>query len=374
MTFQDLVKTRVLSQPTYEPGKPISHVAAEFGLDANTIAKLASNENPLGTSPRALEAAREALGESRLYPDGSCLDLRKKIARARGVKPEQIIVGNGSNEIIELLGHALLDEGDEVIMGAHAFIVYKLVALLFGATPVEIEMPALVHDLNRMREAVSSRTRIIFLPSPNNPTGTTNPPEEITAFVESLPDHVVFVLDEAYVEYMETSADLLPFIREDRNVICLRTFSKIYGMAGFRIGYGYGPAGFVNLLNRVRQPFNVNSLAQAAALGALDDSPWVEDCRRANTGGLLRLTEGFESMGIPVTPSEANFVLIRLQSSDQAKHLSFELRRRGIITRPVEGYGLPEYLRISVGSAEQNDRVLVGASEILENQSIAGKA
>lgn len=365
MTFQDLVKPRVLSQPVYEPGKPISQVAREFGLSPEEIIKLASNENPLGASPAALAAAADALREVRLYPEGGAVDLRARVARERGLSPESIIMGNGSNEIIEFLGHAFLGEGDETVMGCHAFIVYKLVTLLFGARPVEVPMPGLCHDLEAMRGAVNDRTRLVFLPSPNNPTGTAHTEDEILEFARSLPGHVIFVFDEAYAEYVENPPDLRPLIEEGRKVLCLRTFSKIYGLAGLRIGYGYGPEPLVGLLQQVRQPFNVNSVAQAAALAGLGDTAWVEHCRRENTEGLALLEAGFADMGVETVPSSANFLLIRLDSADTARLLFQGLQEQGIITRPVGGYGLPDCLRVSVGTDPQNRRVLVAAAALL---------
>lgn len=369
MNFRDFVKPHVLDQPTYEPGKPISYVAREFGLDPKAIVKLASNENPLGTSPKALAAAKQALEEVWLYPDGGTTFLRQKLAEVRDLPEAGIILGNGSNEIIELLGHTLLGPGDEVVMGAHAFIVYKLVTLLFGATPVEVPMPDFTHDLDRMRDAITDQTRLVFLPSPNNPTGTVNDEASIIQFVRELPDHVLFVFDEAYAEYQEAPPDLRPLIREGFPVLCLRTFSKIYGMAGFRLGYGYGPVELVQLLHRARQPFNVNSLAQEAGRAALEDEAWVENCRRANREGLDQLEAGFTQLGVRVIPSQANFSLLDFESSEVASRLFSELQQEGLIVRPVGGYGLPTCLRVSVGTSEQNQRVLETAERLLGQPS-----
>lgn len=372
MNFRDLVKSHVLDQPTYEPGKPISYVAREFGLNPEDVVKLASNENPLGTSPKALEAARQALEEVWLYPDGGTTFLRQKLARVRGIPESGIILGNGSNEIIELLGHTLLGQGDEVVMGAHAFIVYKLVTLLFGATPIEVPMPDLIHDLDRMRDAVTERTRLVFLPSPNNPTGTANDEESILRFARSLPEQVIFVFDEAYAEYQDQPPDLRPLIEAGLPVLCLRTFSKIYGMAGFRLGYGYGPPELIQLLHRVRQPFNVNSLAQEAARAALEDDVWVESCRRANRQGLDQLEKGFSELGVRVIPSQANFSLLDFESPELASKLFSELQKEGLIVRPVGGYGLPSCLRVSVGTPDQNQRVLDTAGRLLGQFSQPG--
>ncbi len=355
MKFEALVNPTVLKQPVYEPGKPIEEVARELGLDPETIIKLASNENPFGPSPRALAAAKAALEHGELYPDGGCFALRQKLAAARGLAPEQFVVGNGSNEVIELLGHALLRPGDEVVMGAPAFVVYKLVTLLFGAKAVEVPLVNYRHDLGRIAAAVTPRTRMVYVCSPNNPTGTANSEAEMLAFARAMPDHVVTVFDEAYAEYVEPTPDLRPLIREGRNVVCLRTFSKIYGLASLRIGYGYAAAETATLLNRVRQPFNVNAIAQAAAIAALDDHEFTAKCVRENRAGLAQLEAGFRALGREFVPSVANFILVRV--GDGLKVFD-ALQRRGVIVRPVKSYGLPEWIRVTVGTREQNERLL----------------
>ena len=355
MKFEALVNPTVLKQPVYEPGKPIEEVARELGLDPETIIKLASNENPFGPSPRALAAAKAALEHGELYPDGGCFALRQKLAAARGLAPEQFVVGNGSNEVIELLGHALLRPGDEVVMGAPAFVVYKLVTLLFGAKAVEVPLVNHRHDLDRIAAAVTPRTRLVYVCSPNNPTGTANSEAEMLAFARAMPEHVVTVFDEAYAEYVEPTPDLRPLIREGRNVVCLRTFSKIYGLASLRIGYGYAAAETATLLNRVRQPFNVNAIAQAAAIAALDDHEFTAKCVRENRAGLAQLEAGFRALGREFVPSVANFILVRV--GDGLKVFD-ALQRRGVIVRPVKSYGLPEWIRVTVGTREQNERLL----------------
>jgi histidinol-phosphate aminotransferase len=364
MNFQSLVKPAVLRQPVYEPGKPIEDVARELGLDPATIIKLASNENPFGPSPRAVAAATGALAHGELYPDGGCFALRQKLAAHHALAPEQFIVGNGSNEIIELLGHALLGPGDEVVMGAPAFVVYKLVALLFGATPVEVPLVNHRHDLGALLEAITPATKLVFLPSPNNPTGTANTADEIFAFVRALPPHVVFAFDEAYAEFLENPPDLRPLIAEGKNVIGLRTFSKIYGLASLRVGYGYANAELAALLNRVRQPFNVNAIGQAAALAALDDTAFAADCAAKNRAGLAQLEAGFRTLGREFVPSVANFILVRV--GDGARVFD-ALQRRGVIVRPMKPYGMPEWLRVTVGTREQNERLLVELKAALRN-------
>jgi histidinol-phosphate aminotransferase len=357
MTFSSLVNPSVLSQPVYEPGKPIEDVARELGLDPAGIIKLASNENPLGASPLAVAAAVKALSQAELYPDGGCISLRKKLADRVGLEINQFVIGNGSNELLELLGHVFLRPGDEVVMGTPAFIVYKLVALLFGARAVEVPLVNHRHDLGAMAAAITPRTKLVFLPSPNNPTGTANTQEEITAFVRTLPEHVVFVFDEAYAEFLDIPPDIRPLIAEGRKVIGLRTFSKIYGLASLRVGYGYASAELCGLLNRVRQPFNVNAIGQAAALAALDDTAFVARTRAVNVAGLRQLEAGFDALGLAWVPSEANFLLVKV--GDGARGFA-ELQKRGVIVRPMKPYGMPEWLRVTVGTAAQNVRLLEG--------------
>lgn len=355
MNAQKWVKPSVLTQPTYEPGKPIEDVARELGLDPAGIIKLASNENPFGPSPLALAAAEKALRHSELYPDGGCVVLRDKLARRFALTPEHFIVGNGSNEIIELLAHVFLGPGDEVVMGNPAFVVYKLVTLLMGARPIEVPLLKHRHDLGQLLSAVGMRTKLVFLPSPNNPTGTANTQEEIFTFVRSLPDHVIFVYDEAYAEFLDNPPDLRPLIAEGRKVICLRTFSKIYGLASLRVGYGYAHPDLIALLNRVRQPFNVNAIGQAAAVAALDDEEFARRCARENRAGLAQLETGFRKQWLEFIPSEANFIMVNV--GDGAAVFN-ALQKRGVIVRPLRGYGLPAWVRVTVGTAEQNERLL----------------
>ena len=362
MKLESLVNPSVLTQPVYEPGKPIEDVARELGLDPAGIVKLASNENPLGSSPLALAAAHRALADGQLYPDGGCVLLRQKIAARHGLTPTQIAVGNGSNELLELVGHVFLRPGDEVVMGLPSFAVYKLVTLLFGAKPVEVPLVNHRHDLDALLRAITPRTRLVFLPSPNNPTGTANTEDEILRFARALPAHVVLVYDEAYAEYLDNPPDLRPLIAEGRPVLCLRTFSKIFGLAALRVGYGYATVEFAALLNRVRQPFNVNAIGQAAALAALDDVAFADRARTENAAGLVQLAEGFRRLGLEYVPSVANFILVKV--GDGAKTFD-ALQRRGLIVRPVKSYGMPEWLRITVGTAAQNERLLTTLATVL---------
>lgn len=365
MKIVDLVQKPALTQPVYEPGKPIEEVAREIGLDPEGIIKLASNENAFGPSPKAVEAVRRALPHAHLYPDGGAFELRRRLAARLEVDPEQIVVGNGSNEILELLGHVFLGPGDEAVMGVPAFIVYKLVTLLFGATPVEVPLRQHRHDLAALAAAVGPKTKLVFLPSPNNPTGTSNGAAELVEFARSLPDHVVFVFDEAYAEYLESPPDLRPLIRDGRKIVCLRTFSKIYGLASLRVGYGYASREMVGLLNRVRAPFNVNALAQAAATAALDDEDFLARCREGNLRGLRQLAEGFSRLQVEYVPSEANFLLAHVGDGQRVFR---ELQSLGVIVRPVGPYGLPEFVRVTVGTEAENARLLHALEKVLPNR------
>ena len=355
MNVQSLANPSVLTQPVYEPGKPIEDVARELGLDPEGIIKLASNENPFGPSPLAVKAARTALSQGELYPDGGCVVLRQKLAQKLALTPEQVVIGNGSNELLELLGHVFLVPGDEVVMGLPSFAVYKLVTLLFGAKPVEVPLVNHKHDLSLLLKAVTPKTKLVYLPSPNNPTGTANTQEEIYSFVRSLPESVVFAYDEAYSEFLDNPPDLRPLIKEGRKVVCLRTFSKIYGLASLRVGYGYASAEVASLLNRVRQPFNVNAIGQAAAIAALDDVAFTTKCAQENRKGLKQLEAGFKKLALEFVPSMANFILVKV--GDGARVFN-ELQKRGVIVRPMKSYGMPEWVRITVGTPSHNRRLL----------------
>ncbi|MEO5957637.1 MAG: histidinol-phosphate transaminase [Opitutaceae bacterium] len=355
MHLESLAKPSVRTQPVYEPGKPIEYVARELGLDPAGIIKLASNENPFGPSPLAVAAAKRAIEQGELYPEGGCFELRQKLAVKFKLSSDHFVIGNGSNEVIELLGHVFVGPGDEVVMGAPAFVVYKLVTLLFGAKAVEVPLRDWRHDLERIAAAITPRTKLVYVCSPNNPTGTANTEAELRAFVRALPDHVVVVVDEAYAEFLEKAPDLRPSIAEGRKIICLRTFSKIYGLAALRVGFGYASAELVALLNRVRQPFNVNAIAQAAAVAALDDAAFAEKTARENRAGLAQIENGCRALGLEFVPSVANFMLVRVGDGTRVFDA---LQRRGVIVRPVKSYGLPEWIRVTVGTRQQNERLL----------------
>ncbi len=299
---------------------------------------------------------REALERAHFYPDGGGYYLREAIAVQTGLKRENVILGNGSNEVIELVGHAFLKPGDEVVTARHAFVVYKLMATLFGAHTVEVDDPGFKHDLGAMADAITPRTREIFIANPNNPTGTLVSQDEIDRFMERVPESVIVVFDEAYYEFLKEPPDTLKYVREGRpNVVVLRTFSKIQGLASLRVGYGLGSAELIEVLQKTRQPFNVNAIAQAGALAGLQDAEHQEKTRALTFEGRDWLQAEFSAMGLEYVPSHANFVLVKVGDGKAAFQ---SLLKRGIIIRDMTAYGLPEWVRVSVGTMEQNRRFI----------------
>jgi histidinol-phosphate aminotransferase len=358
----DLANPQFRDLPVYEPGKPIEETARELGARADEIVKLASNENPLGPSPKALAAMRAALDSGHRYPDGGGFYLREALAKKIGVGRDHLILGAGSNEIIEFLGHAFLDRGDEIVTSEHAFIVYKLVAAVFGARTIEVPSPDLRHDLDGMTTAITSKTRLIFIANPNNPTGTLAGQDEIDRFMDRVPPNIVVVFDEAYFEYLDHPPDTLRFLRAGRNVITLRTFSKIQGLANLRIGYGIARPELIQVLHKTRQPFNVSGLAQAAALAGLEDEAHLSETKRITDEGRDYLQKEFAAMKLQFVPSVANFVLVNV--GDGTKIFRALLERR-IIVRALKGYNLAPWIRISVGTMDQNRRCIAALKETL---------
>lgn len=353
--------------PVYQPGRPIEEVARELGLPAAEIIKLASNENPLGPSPQAVAAMQNALREIHLYPDGNAFHLRRKLAEKLELNPANIVFGNGSNEILEFVGHALLGPGTEAVASQYCFAVYPIVTQLFGARLITVPARPFGHDLEAMLAAITPETRVVFVANPNNPTGTRVRNEALRRFAQAVPPRVLLVLDEAYLEFLDDPPDFLPWLRSDArpNLLLLRTFSKIHGLAGLRIGYGLGHPDFVRALERIRQPFNLNALAQAAALAALDDDAHVAATRDNNTRGLGILAQGFTDLGLEFVPSAANFILARVGDGQE---VFAALLRRGVIVRPMGGYQLPEWIRVSVGNLAENQRCLAVLREVLKHR------
>jgi len=346
----------------YDPGKPIEETAREQGLDPSDIIKLASNENPLGPSPKAVEAMKAEAEKVHIYPDGGGYRLRTAIAEKFAFERENVVISNGSNEIIELVGHGFLSPGDNVIAAEHAFVVYKLMATLFGAETIEVPDPGFVHDLDAMAAAINAKTRMIFIANPNNPTGTMVGQEEIDRFMDRVPDHVMVIFDEAYFEFVHGAPDTLKFIREGRNVVVMRTFSKIQGLAGLRIGYGLTTPEIAKVLHKCRQPFNTNSIAQAGAIAGLGDDEHQRRTRDLNDEGLAFLQQYFSEMGLEYVPSFANFVLVKVGDGDA---VFSAMLKKGVIIRAMRAYKLPEWVRISVGTMPQNRRCIDTLREAL---------
>ena len=348
----------------YVPGKPIEDVARELKLDPATIVKLASNENPRGPSPKVLAAIAAAAAEAMRYPDGYGYHLKDALASRLDVAPSQIVLGNGSNDILELATMAYLKPDDAAVYSQHAFAVYPLATHARGAIGIEVPARDLGHDLAAMRAAITPRTRILFVANPNNPTGSWIPPATLEAFIDSVPRDVLVVLDEAYNEYLEPSdrAPSVRWIAKFPHLLVSRSFSKAYGLAALRIGYGVMATPVADMMNRVRQPFNVNALAQAAAVAALADVAYVDESREINRKGLAQLYAGLAALGIHYVPSHGNFVLAKV---GDAARINTELLHRGVIVRPVASYGLPEWLRISVGLPSENQRFLDALKQIL---------
>ncbi|MBW7924964.1 MAG: histidinol-phosphate transaminase [Burkholderiaceae bacterium] len=347
----------VRSIAPYQAGKPISELAREYGLDAQRIVKLASNENPFGMPESARAAIVAELAEVSRYPDSNGFELKAAISRHYGVDADWITLGNGSNDVLELAAHALLQPGASAVYSQYSFAVYTLATQETGARAIVVPARELGHDLDAMRASIATDTRIVFVANPNNPTGTWLPREAIAAFVASVPPDVVVVLDEAYDEYLDPGqrSDSIRRVREHPNLVVCRTFSKAYGLAGLRVGFAVAQPELTDLMNRVRQPFNVSSIAQAAAIAALDDRAYLQRSYEANRAGLQRLQEAFARMGLEYVPSHGNFVLVRV---GDAARVYEELLRAGIIVRPVGNYGLPDWLRISVGLPEENEAFL----------------
>jgi len=341
----------------YLPGKPIGELAREFGLAERDIVKLASNENPRGPGPAVRAAIAAAVEDVCRYPDGNGFALKSALSSRFGVGADQIVLGNGSNDVLELVTQAFLRPGDRAVYSRHAFAVYPLAVQARGAVGIEVPARDYGHDLAAMRAAITSATRIVFVANPNNPTGTWIAPDVLEAFVASVPDEVLIVLDEAYNEYLEPAQQSrsAAWIAKYANLVVSRTFSKAYGLAALRVGYGIMDPRVADMLNRVRQPFNVNALAQAAALAALADTAYVDESRALNRSGMRQLEDGVRALGLPFVPSHANFLLIRV---GDAAAVYQRLLKQGVIVRPVANYGLPEFLRVTVGLPGENRRFI----------------
>jgi histidinol-phosphate aminotransferase len=358
-----LIRDIVLKIQQYQPGKPAEVLRRELVLK-DEICKLASNENPLGPSPLAIDAIRNSLKEANLYPDNSCYYLKEKLAKHLKVLPENLRISNGSSDLILLLGIAFLDPEDTFIMSQSSFIMAKIVSQMMGCRLEEVPLKEYHHDLDAILESVTQNTKIVYLDNPMNPIGTMVKHEEITNFIQRLPEDIVLVLDEAYHDYVNQSdyPKSLHFIQEGKNVIALRTFSKMYGLAGFRVGYGVGKTDFIHALDMVSPPFTVNRFGQIGATAALDDNDHVQKTKDINEKGKQYLYRQFKELDVFYIPSETNFVTIDVKTD--TKPIADELQRRGIIVRPLSMYGLPTFLRVTIGTTEQNKRFMDAFSEI----------
>ena len=356
MDIKQLAPENVRAIAPYVPGKAISETAREIGIPEEKILKMASNENPLGPSPKAVEAIRRILEQLHLYPEAT-FDLKAVLARKLGMAATHFVLGNGSNDVLELVARTFLRPTDSVIYSQHGFLVYPLVTQAIGAKAIEVPARNFGTDLEAMQGSIRPDTKMIFVANPNNPTGTFVPWEEMRAFLRRVPGNVIVVLDEAYGEYLPDAlrSPTIGWLPEFPNLVVARTLSKAYGLAGLRVGFGVCHPDVAELMNRVRQPFNVNQLALVAATAALDDAAFIAKSREVNAKGLEQLRAGFERLGLEYIPSFGNFITVRV---GDAKSVYGKLLREGVIVRPIAGYGMPEHLRVTVGLPEQNQRFL----------------
>lgn len=360
------VSDRISSLIPYQPGKPIDEVKRELGI-TREIVKLASNENPLGPSPKAIAALTDVLSTLALYPDGACHTLRTAVAEKFGIEPEMLIFGNGSDEIIHLLGLTFLEPGDEIVVGDPTFVLYEAAAKLAGATTVKIPLtrPDYMHDAVAMAAAITEKTRLVFVANPHNPTGSVIDAAAVETLLAALPERAILVLDEAYGEYIPDNEDFpraLDYIRAGKPVISLRTFSKMYGLAGLRVGFGIADSALIRQLNQPRSPFNVNLAAQVAAAAAINDDAWVSEGRACNAAGIAQLTAAFDTLSLPWVPTRANFIVV--DTKRPAKSMFDALLKRGVIVRAFPN-DLPTHLRVTIGTTAQNERFLEALGEAL---------
>jgi histidinol-phosphate aminotransferase len=358
VNLKDLAPENVRGIAPYVPGKPIAETARELGLKESDILKMASNENPLGPSPKALAAIRGALEELNYYPDGAGYDLKRVIARQQGVSPAHIVLGNGSNDVLELVARAFLRASDSAVYSQHAFMVYPLVVQAIGACHIEVPAKNYGNDLQALAAAVRPDTKIVFLANPNNPTGTFDPWDAVRGLVERVSPRVLVVLDEAYGEYLPDAlkSPTPGWLAAHPNLVVSRTLSKAFGLAGLRVGYGLASPEVAEVMNRVRQPFNVNHLAMVAACAALEDHEFIAKSREVNAKGLVQLREGFEHLGLEYIPSFGNFITVRV--GPEAERIYQSMLAEGVIVRPIAGYGMPHHLRVTVGLPGHNARFL----------------
>jgi len=352
----------------YQAGKPISEVAREFGLDEATIVKLASNENPFGVPESAKQAMAAAAADLGRYPDANAFDLKTALAKRYDVPMDWITLGNGSNDILEIAAKAFVQKGEAIVYAQYSFAVYALATQGLGARAIVVPAVDHGHDLDAMAAAIDADTRLVFIANPNNPTGTFLPAAKLEAFLAKVPLNVIVVLDEAYNEFLspENQYESTDWVRKYPNLIVSRTFSKAYGLAGLRVGFAIAQPVVTDLMNRIRQPFNVNSLAQAAAIAALNDKAFLQKSAENNAAGYRQFVQAFEEMGLEYVPSYGNFVLVKVGNDDGAgARVNLALLKQGVIVRPVGNYGLPQWLRISIGLPEENAACIAALKKAL---------
>ncbi|MBI5437154.1 MAG: histidinol-phosphate transaminase [Nitrosomonadales bacterium] len=363
MNYCDLAPPYIRSIAPYQPGKPIAELERELGVSG--IVKLASNENPLGCSPLAVGAMHEAIKTIALYPDGNGFELKDALSKRYGVEHERMVLGNGSNDMLELAARAFLAPGDKAVYSAHAFAVYPLATQAVGATGISVPAINYGHDLDAMRKAaVEQQARLVFIANPNNPTGTFLSATDLLDFMRALPANILVVLDEAYNEYLpaECRYDSVSWLKDFPNLIISRTFSKAYGLAGLRVGYAFANAQVADMMNRVRQPFNVNSVAQAAATAALRDEAFVRQTHELNRRGMVQITQGLGKLGLEFIPSYGNFISFKIGNGMKMYRRLLEL---GVIVRPIASYDMPDYLRVSIGLESENEKFLSALKQVL---------
>jgi histidinol-phosphate aminotransferase len=357
-------RTEIFTIKPYVPGKPIDEVKRELGLD--DIIKLASNENPLGPSPLAVQAIRQMVDQLHLYPDSNCFYLKEKLASVNNIENSGVIVGNGSDELLKLISECFLNKDDEILFGQPSFSEYEFTALIMGAKCIAVPLNDFTHDLDAMLAAITPKTKLLYICNPNNPTGTTVNGSEIAKFMQKVPDNVLVIFDEAYCEYVENEefTSGLKYVQEGRNVIVLRTFSKIYGLAALRIGYGLTTPELAGAIERVMEPFNVNSVAQIGALAALEDLPHVKRSQELNAQGKKYLYEQFENLGFKYVPTEANFIFVDIKKN--CKEVFAALLKEGVIVRTGDIFGYPNFIRVTIGTPEENERFIKSLTKVLE--------
>lgn len=368
MLIADRAPAAIRNISPYVPGKPIAELAREMGLNEAQIVKLASNENPLGMSPKAKAAIMAAVAEATRYPDGNAYPLKMALSQKFEVSPDQIVIGNGSNDILELVAGAFLTGGGAAIYAQHAFAVYPLATQAHGGRGIEVPAQNFGHDLPAMLAAITPDTRLIFIANPNNPTGTFVAGEPLRRFIEAVPHDVLVVLDEAYTEYLTPTQryNAIAWLQDFPNLLISRTFSKAYGLAGLRVGYAMTHPAVADLMNRVRQPFNVSVLAQAAAVAALADTDFLQQSAELNARGMAQLTKAFQALGRQWIPSSGNFVTFQAsETASRTAQINLALLKQGVIVRPIAGYGMPTWLRVSIGLPEENARFIQALQNII---------